>query len=183
MSDTNIDIGLVNCDSDLEQILVLQKQNLAFTDDGFVTVVHTLDILRAFHAVMPSVVARHDGMVVGYALSMPREASSLIPVLVPMFQRLDNMASLNGQRWYVMGQVCIADQWRGCGLFDRMYAQHRQSFASRFDWLITEIAKRNPRSLRAHARVGFVEIDHFTDDSDTWSVVGLPLAGTSEKNP
>jgi len=179
MHESTIEIGLASSDSDLEQILLLQQQNLTFTDDGFVTVVHTLDKLRAFHAVMPSVVARQNGAVIGYALSMPRAAASLIPVLAPMFLRLEQLPALNGQRWYVMGQVCIAAQWRGRSVFDGMYAEHRRCFAPQYDWLITEIAMRNPRSLHAHARVGFVEIDHFTDDSDEWSVVGLQLAGTA----
>jgi hypothetical protein len=107
---------------------------------------------------------------------MPREACDLVPVLVPMFQRLDTLPALKEQSWYVMGQVCVAEQWRGHGLFDRMYAEHHRHFASRFDWLITEIAMRNPRSLKAHARVGFVEMDRFCDATDEWSVVGLAIS-------
>jgi predicted GNAT superfamily acetyltransferase len=176
MNDITINVGLVNNDRDLEQILLLQKQNRAYTADGFVTVNHTLDILRAFHSVMPSVVARRNDQVIGYALSMPREASALVPVLGPMFQRLDTMPVLNNQSWYVMGQICVAEAWRGQGLFDRMYAEHRRHFAGQYDWLITEIALRNPRSLKAHARVGFVEIDQYRDATDDWSVVGLALS-------
>jgi hypothetical protein len=175
MTATSIEIGVVEGDNDLEQILVLQKRNLAFSKDGFVTVRHTLDILRAFHAVMPSVVARHQGNVVGYALSMPRETSGLVPVLEPMFRRLETLAALVAQRWYVMGQVCVDEAWRGCGLFDKLYDEHRNRYAGQFDWLVTEIAMRNPRSLKAHARAGFVEIDRHLDDTDEWSVVGLRL--------
>ena len=176
MNNTNIEVSPVRHERDLEQILLLQKQNLAFSADGFVTVNHTLEILREFHAIMPSVVARHNDQVVAYALSMPRESRTLVPVLGPMFQRLDAMPSLDGQRWYVMGQICVAEQWRGHALPDRLYAEHRNHFAGQFDWLITEIAMRNPRSLKAHARVGFIEMDRFRDDTDEWSVVGLPLA-------
>jgi len=176
MTATSIEIGCVEGDDDLEQILVLQKRNLTFSKDGFVTVHHTLDILRAFHAMMPSVVARHHGDVVGYALSMPREASGLVPILEPMFRRLDTLAVLAAQRWYVMGQVCVDEAWRGRGLFGKLYDEHRNRFAGQFDWLVTEIAMRNPRSLKAHARVGFVEIDRYVDDTDEWSVVGLRLS-------
>jgi predicted GNAT superfamily acetyltransferase len=169
----NFTIDLVQTDGDLEQILALQQHNLAFTQDGFVTVVHTLDILREFHRLMPSVVARHQGEVIAYALSMPRETAALIPVLTSMFERINDLPVLANKRWYVMGQVCVDQAWRGRGLFDGLYAGHRQHFAADFDWLVTEIAMRNPRSLAAHARAGFVEIDHFGDDVDEWSVVGL----------
>jgi hypothetical protein len=170
------EIGLVEGDKDFEQILELQKSNLVFSRDGFVTLRHTPAILRAFHEIMPSIVARHRGNVVGYALSMPRDASALVPELEPMFARLDSLATLANQRWYVMGQICIDEAWRGCGLFDRLYEGHRARFAASFDWLVTEIALRNPRSLKAHARVGFVEIDRHIDGADEWSVVGLNFA-------
>jgi GNAT superfamily N-acetyltransferase len=175
MTRTTICVDVVEGDADLEQILDLQKRNLAFSNDGFVTVHHTLDVLRVFHTTMPSVVARHGGDVIGYALSMPREASGLVPILDPMFERLDKLAVLAAKRWYVMGQICVDEAWRGRGIFDRLYDEHRNQYAARFDWLVTEIAMRNPRSLKAHARVGFVEIDRYRDASDEWSVVGLGL--------
>ena len=107
---------------------------------------------------------------------MPRGARQLVPVLDPMFCRLDGVTDLSAQRWYVMGQVCIDQDWRGCGLFDRLYSEHRIRFSNRFDWLVTEISIRNKRSQRAHARVGFTEIDHYRDVNDEWSVVGMRLA-------
>jgi GNAT superfamily N-acetyltransferase len=140
----DVDVGVAADDRDLEQILALQRRSLVPGEDGFVTVRHSLDGLRALHAAMPSVVARHRGEVAG--------------------------------RSYVMGQVCVDPSWRGRGLFDRLYAEHRARYADRFEWLVTEIAMRNPRSRKAHARVGFVEIDHYRDDTDEWSVVGWCFA-------
>ena len=166
-------VGLVQSAGDLEQILALQRANLVATSDGFVTVRHTLEILEAMHATMPSVVARDDGgAIVGYALSMTQAIAPLLSILGPMFARLARLPTLAGRRWYVMGQVCVAEAWRGRGLFDALYAEHRAVYAPSFDCLVTEIATRNPRSLRAHARVGFVEIDRYRDETDEWSVVG-----------
>jgi len=179
MNSTDIHIGLADSERDLEQILALQQLNLKFSRDGFVTVNHTINILRTFHKMMPSVVAKHQAKVVGYALSMPRETNLLVPVLQPMFERLDSLPILRNQRWYAMGQVCVDHAWRGVGVFDRLYAMHRECFADQFDWLVTEIAQRNPRSLNAHARIGFVEIDHYADQTDEWSVVGLRLNDTN----
>jgi hypothetical protein len=171
-----MDVGTVRDERELAQILALQRQNLAVTADGFVTVRHTLEILRAMHGQLPSVVARGEsGAVVGYALSMAREAQGLLPVLAPMFARLDALPVLAGKRWYVMGQVCVAEGWRGRGVFDALYAEHRRAYADRFDVLVTEIAPRNGRSMRAHARTGFVEIDRYRDATDEWSIVALDL--------
>lgn len=175
--------GLVETDADLEEILALQRAHLeaslADLRDGFVTVVHTLSILKAMHALMPSVVARDGGHVVAYALSMPRETRALLPILEPMFERLDVL--LPAERFYVMGQVCVAPSHRGSGVFDALFRAHRAHYASRYDSLVTEIASRNSRSLRAHARVGFEVLDRYKDETDDWAIVrwrwGLAPAG------
>jgi hypothetical protein len=166
-------IGVVEGERDLEQILALQQQNLVDRGDGFVTVRHTIEILRALHEQMPSVVARAStgDDVIAYALSMRKKTQALLPILAPMFARLEKL--LSTKRWYVMGQVCVDEAWRGKGVFDALFAEHRARFSSSFDTLVTEIATRNPRSLKAHARVGFVEIDRYRDDNDEWSVVAL----------
>jgi hypothetical protein len=104
---------------------------------------------------------------------MPRQARVLVPLIEPMFARLDSLEALAGRPWYVMGQVCVDERWRGHGVFGRLYDEHRNRYAGQFDWLVTEIATNNPRSLQAHARVGFVEIDRYADDTAQWSVVGL----------
>ena len=166
------DVGLAT-EADLPQILALQAANLepalVDTKDGFVTVVHTPEILARMHALQPSVVARHGGRVVAYALSMPRETRALLPLLAPFFAKLDDL--LPNDRWYVMGQVCVDRAHRGSGVFDALFAAHRAHYAASFECLVTEIATRNVRSLRAHARVGFETILTYRDDTDEWVVV------------
>jgi hypothetical protein len=169
-----VEVGLVASDADLSQILELQASNLepalADTRDGFVTVVHTLPILRAMHALMPSVVARADGRVVAYALSMPKETRDLLPILAPLFGKLDEL--LPDERYYVMGQVCVGSAHRGTGVFDALFAAHRASYGGTHDLLVTEIATRNTRSLRAHLRVGFAPLHSYRDAVDEWVIVG-----------
>lgn len=163
---------LVESGRDLEQILELQRRSREPTADGFVTVQHTLQILEAMHALMPSLIVRDgEGGLAGYALAMAREAQAMLPVLAPMFARLEVLDALRRRRWYVMGQVCVDEAWRGRGVFDALYAGHHASYGGSFDVLVTEIATRNGRSIRAHARVGFAEIDRYRDATDEWSVV------------
>jgi hypothetical protein len=150
-------------------------------EQGFVTVVHDEEKLRLMHALAPSVVAVErrasasggEGSLAGYALTMLPEARSLIPVLDPMFQQFERL-SFHGKplsNFYVMGQICVARGQRGKGVVDALYAGHRDLYAGRFDAIVTEIAVRNIRSARAHARVGFEEIHRFRDETDDWSVV------------
>jgi L-amino acid N-acyltransferase YncA len=175
-----IDVGLVESDHDLRAILRLQADNVerAVSADeakaqGFVTVVHSLAMLQAMHRMAPSVVARANGGIAGYALAMTREAQDLLPVLQPMFARLTAHARLVDVEWFVMGQICVAKEHRGSGVFDALYRGHRSHYPGRT--LVTEIAARNTRSLRAHSRVGFRTIDEYADSTETWIVVALAL--------
>ncbi len=65
--------------------------------------------------------------------------------------------------------------YRGQGVFDLLYAHHRQLFARQYDFVITEIATRNQRSQRAHERVGFETINTYRDELDEWNVVVMDL--------
>lgn len=165
----------VATDRELEQILALQRVNLAHNltaeetaAQGFVTVVHDLPLLRRMHAIAPSIVAVDGDVLAGYALVMPVECRELIPVLVPMFDRLD---ALGFGRYYIMGQICVAKSHRGRGVFDALYAAHRAHLGSRYERCVTEVATRNTRSMRAHARVGFRVVETYRDATDEWALV------------
>lgn len=164
-------VGLARNDQDLQGILRLQEASRAPTQDGFVTVKHSLEILQAMHRLAPSVVAWDEaGEVVAYAITMPREARPLVPILEPMFAMLDPM-EIPGS-WYVMGQVAVAPSQRGQGVFDALYHEHRSRYSGRWDQIITEVATRNGRSMRAHQRVGFRTLKLYQDATDHWAVIG-----------
>lgn len=167
---------------ELHQILKLQKQNLRGTidiaeekDQGFVTVNHTLEILQQMHQLEPSVIVKDNDTLAGFALVMPRECSELIPELRSMFNGLDKLVykdkPLSGYRFYVMGQVCIAKEYRGKGIFDMLYEKHRTELQDQYDFVITEVATRNTRSMRAHERVGFKPIHTHSDELDEWVMI------------
>ena len=172
-----VTVGLVESERDLEGILALQRECRPPTADGFVTVEHTLDLLRAMHALAPSIVARDaGGRIAGYALVMPKATRTLIPILEPMFQMIEGLpegtiCGRPGARWYVMGQVAVAPAHRGSGLFTRLYEEHRARYQHAFDAVVTEVSTRNPRSLAAHRRVGFRTISRYRDATDEWDVI------------
>ncbi len=174
---STFEVGVVDSDRDLEGILALQVANRTPTKDGFVTVVHTLDILRAMHALAPSIVARGaDRSIVAYALVMPRATRELLPILEPMFALIDalppgSLCAVPNPRWYVMGQVAVAEAYRGRGVFDALYEEHRTRYRETFDVVVTEVATRNTRSLRAHERVGFRTVKQYRDATDEWALI------------
>jgi len=178
----DVSIELANTTEDLKQVLALQAENHKSVVSreqglvtGFVTVKHDLSILTSMNASAAQVIAKSDGKVVGYSLVMLEEFKERIPVLIPMFDMFKTLHyqgnSVTNYRYYVMGQICVADGYRGLGIVDRMYAKHREVYSSRFDVCLTEVSTSNPRSMRAHERVGFKTIHTFSDATDEWNIL------------
>jgi len=185
-STQNIYFDIVKSKDDLEQILALQAENLKENlpesmrfQDGFVTVNHTLDQLAQMNIELPQIVAKADDQIIGYALAMPQSMKFHIKSLIPMFEMLDqlifNGKPLKDYEYYVMGQICIQKEYRGKGIFKGLYEMHKTLFYKNFDLCVTEISTANPRSIKAHEKIGFQTINAYRDDIDEWNVVVLEL--------
>jgi len=184
-----IQFATVSTAAEVHQILDLQARNLptslspeTMASQGFVTVRHNPAVLQRMNEVAPAAIAKAGGKVVGYALVMPREFAPHVPVLQPLFDMLDTL-SWNGAplrsnpRWFVMGQICVADGYRGRGIFDGLYRTLTNTYRGRYDFTVTEVAERNMRSLRAHERVGFRTLHTYPDETtgEVWRVIALDL--------
>jgi predicted GNAT family N-acyltransferase len=172
----------VNTIEELQQILHLQQQNLPknisaeeLRSQGFVTFQHSLEILQQFHQLAPSVIVKDDDRVVAYALTVVNEARHIFPPMESMSQLLETLQWKNkpfsNYRYYEMGQVCVAKNYRGKGIFEMLYQQHKNSYSHQYDLLVTKISTKNHRSLRAHEKVGFEIFTVEKDELDEWAVV------------
>ncbi|QJW91359.1 GNAT family N-acetyltransferase [Spirosoma taeanense] len=177
-------ITTAQSDADVLGILALQRANLrknlladVQTAQGFLTVEHNPAVLTRMNQAAPSIIAKDGDCVVGYALTMLSDFRNDVPELTPLFSFIDTLTyqgnALSTYDYYVMGQVCVADGYRGQQLFDRMYERHRELYARQYRLLVTDISQRNTRSLRAHSRVGFEPLHAFHDPTlgETWVVV------------
>lgn len=175
-------LKIAESEEELSQILWLQDVNhfsnlspIQKQIDGFVTVKHTLPLLQAMQQAAPQIIAVDNNKVVGYALTMLTSFSQKIPVLEPMFDVFFGLSyqekPLSNYRYYVMGQICIDSHYRGQGLFQKLYAKHKELFSKQFDCCLTEVSVNNPRSLNAHQHVGFKTIHTYTDEQDTWNIM------------
>lgn len=184
-----IQFATVSNAAEVKQILDLQARNLpaslsadTMASQGFVTVRHDPAVLQRMNQTSPAVIAKAGDEVVAYALVMPREFAVDIPVLQPMFETF-GVLSWNGvplrdnPRWFVMGQVCVAEGYRGTGIFDGLYRTLAQAYGGRYDFTVTEVAARNTRSLRAHGRIGFRTLHTYHDAAadELWHVIVLDL--------
>jgi len=170
-------------EKDLQQILQLQKQNGAaqltaeqIASQGFVTVMHTFSALKKMNDIEAHVVAKDDDRVIAYVLAMTARSRFEIPVLMPMFEMFEQITWQNKKiadyRYIVVGQVCVAEGYRGQGIFDACYEAYRNCFKNKYEFAITEIATRNQRSIKAHKRVGFETVHRYeAPDGEAWDIV------------
>lgn len=185
-----IHFAQVASEEEIQQILELQARNhgsaldaATAADQGFVTVRHEPDVLRRMNRAHPSVIAKRGDRLAGYCLVMLPDFATDVPILAPMFATLETLSwrgrPLRDWRWFVMGQVCVAEEVRGQGVFDGLYARLREACRGSFDVVVTEIAERNTRSIRAHERVGFETMHTYREDvtGEVWRVVGWSLQG------
>jgi len=178
----NIKITTIEGKEDIHAVIALQQANLpanipaeTAASQGFVTVQHDFLLLEKMNQAVPQLVAKDGERVVGYALVMLPSFQEMIPVLKSMFAIFDQVEyrqrKITDYNYYVMGQVCIAEGYRGRGIFDQLYLKHKELFSQDFDFCITEIALRNVRSMKAHQRAGFETIHTYRDETDHWAIV------------
>lgn len=182
-----IDFTTVTTVDEVRQILDLQEINHpaslspeVMASQGFVTVRHDPAVLQRMNEIAPAVIAKDGVQVVGYALVMPREFASHVPILEPMFETLNGLCWREqplraNPRWFVMGQICVAEGYRGSGIFDGMYRTMKDAYRRDYDFTVTEVADRNPRSIRAHERVGFQQLHTYPDETtgEVWRMIVL----------
>ena len=168
---------------DLKQILILQNKNLKVAlsqeevnSQGFVTVKHDLELLKKMNNPYPHVVAKRNNIVCGYALVMLKEIVEDLPMLIPMFDKINKLTykniSLKDSSYFIMGQVCVAKAYRGSAVFGELYKNLCFHMKRHFRFVITEIDRKNQRSIKAHAKVGFEILTSYKDKQDTiWDII------------
>jgi hypothetical protein len=174
----NYTIGTLR-DDEIEALLDLQRANLkqnldaqTIDSQGFVSFTYDIPTMQRMIAAAPTIIARaDDGTIVGYALSATLDFSATNELLAPLATFSQKISPLSNRQFYLCGQVCVREGWRGLGVFDALYEGHRRVLGSSYDCIVTEIADENQRSLNAHYRVGFKTIHRYTEGVIDWHVV------------
>ncbi len=166
-------------EKELEQILSLQQENLPKNmspeeceREGFLTVEHSMDILKAMNDECGHIIAVEDGKVIGYALCMHPKFADEIEVLKPMFEQINTLVD-EPQSYMAMGQICVAKSHRGQGVFRNLYLTMRSRLPEGFDTIITEVDGKNKKSLAAHAAIGFETLKVYRSGVREWHLVAL----------
>ncbi len=166
---------------ELYQILELQRANIpsAISEtekekEGFVTVHHTFEVLKAMNDKCAHIIAKCNDSVIGYTLCMVKEFKEEIEVLKPMFQQIENC--LNEYETYVvMGQVCIDKAFRKRGVFRGLYNTMKEELKNHYSYIVTEVDLKNTRSLNAHYAIGFKILYSYRANRQDWDIISWKL--------
>lgn len=162
---------------ELEQIRTLQLQNSSQNisseeklQEGFVTVQHSVALLEQMNYACAHIIAKDNDIVIGFALVMLSSFRNKIEVLIPMFERIDELVPKD-KTYVVMGQICVDKNYRKQGIFRGLYHFYKEALHHEFDFLITEVAAINIRSMHAHDAIGFKIIDTYHEDGIEWNII------------
>jgi ribosomal protein S18 acetylase RimI-like enzyme len=175
-------VKLVSELNELEGIRSLQEQNLGkhltaaeASMEGFVTAEYTVEFLKAMHDVHPSIIAKDNDTVVGYALVATNPIREQHPLLADLFNTIDKViykgTPLKDTRFVVVGQLCVGKGYRGQGLVQRMYEFYKESLKDSYEYLITDVVQTNQRSIKAHLKTGFKVVDTLEYEGMKWDIV------------
>lgn len=178
----SVTIDLVRTTEELYGIRDLQALNLrkniddaTAAADGFLTAEYTIAYLQQMHDASPSIIAKDGNKIVGYALVATKSVRNGHDLMADLFNVIDTKhykgKSLKKINYVVVGQLCVAKEKRGQGLVKRMYDFFRDCYASTYEYLITDVAQANTRSLNAHKKSGFIVIDTLEYGGIGWDIV------------
>ncbi len=178
-----IEYSIVQTEQELKGIHSLLESNLAINvpdevedKEGFLTVAYSYADLKRMHDTDPAIIAKDNDQVIAYVLALNPVIKKDFPILVPFLELFDNIIyegkPVSTYNYLIIGQACIEKNYRGKGVFKKIYAAYNARFRDKYDFAISEIATRNKRSMNAHSRIGFIPVHEYTGpDGVQWTVV------------
>ncbi len=158
--------------SDIPGVLALQEKNLFANlseeerKAGFVTTPFTIPQLETIITAKGLFVAEDKDEIIAYIFAGTWEYFFQWAIFPFMASRLPEL-SFNGQsittnNSFQYGPVCIALEYRGQGLFQKLFEEMRSTWLSDYSISITFINQVNDRSTKAHTqKLGWEIIDEF----------------------
>lgn len=154
------------------------KQNITAEEaieQGFLTAAYTIKYLQEMNSASPSIIAKDGDKVVGYALVATKDIRNGHDLVEGLFDAIDkseyNGKLLRDVNYVVVGQLCVAKEYRGQDLVQKLYGHFRDCLSKEFTYLITDIAQANTRSLNAHKKRGFKVINELMYGGFKWDIV------------
>lgn len=149
---------------------------------GFVTTNFTPEQIEKLIEFEQGITVAYQGnQIAGYMMAASWDFWSQWPMFVYMIENLPGLACdnqpLTVENSYQYGPVCIAREFRGQGLLQRMFEYSRQHMMKRYPYLVTFINKKNLRSFSAHTqKIGLQVVSEFQYNQNDFYELAHPTA-------
>ena len=145
--------------------------------DGFVTTLFTCEQFKEIIEEENGLAIACDGDdVVGYAMAASWEYWSKWPLFQHMIKDLPTTEYLGQvlsvENSYQYGPIAIHTDYRGSLVLPNLYEFSRTQMKDRYPIMITFINQINPRSIRAHAKLGLDIIKSFEFNNNQYYELG-----------
>lgn len=167
--------------SELQQLYHISTIRDEDKADGFVTTLFTHDHFREMIEKESGLaIACADERVVAYAMAASWQYWTPWPLFQYMINELPRTVylgrALSLDNSYQYGPICIHRSFRGTGVLANLFEFSREQMEHRFPILITFINQANPRSFRAHTRLGLDVIKTFAFNNNEYYLLGYDTA-------
>ena len=175
----------VSEDSELEEILKLQKRNLPealtskeMNSQGFVSLKYTFENLKNLNLEEAAIICKSDSGVVAYILAIGKGSEISMPSLESLKAKLSKSLykdkPISAYNYVLIGQVCVDKNYRQQGVFKSCYELYKHTFQNKYEFAVTFISDKNHRSLHAHKKLGFQFINKYkSNDNEVWNIALL----------
>ncbi len=170
---------------DMEGVLALLKANhvSSMTEEekknGFVTTnMNEEQFIRLVEEEDGVTIAKDGDKIVAFALAASWDYWKEWPLFQYMIEILPensyNGETLTTKNSYQYGPVCVDKNYRGQGIFEKVFFASLENMEKRFPYMITFVNKVNPRSFAAHTRKAHMdEVMDFSWNSNNYWMLGI----------
>ena len=175
--------------NDIPEILALQERNLVTRlsaieqQQGFVTTPFTAPQLVELIGERRLFVLSDGKLLGGYMAAPSWDYLAPWPIFEVLLAKLTPFAvagqPIRRENSFQYGPVCIAQELRGGGHFEQLFALMRREMASRYAIGATFINQRNPRSFAAHTRkAGLSLLTSFSFNQNLYYALAFATSGS-----
>ena len=176
-------------DADVDSLCSLQEHNLRANlslqeqqRGGYLSIAFSVDEFAAFNRDLGVLVARMKHEVVAYCCISSAGFNAKLPILEQIVKRIEGYSVPGASKLptlatsCIWGPVCIAEPWRGNEILQKLFTYAGSiSKQAGYDFCFSFVSTGNPRSLKAHLKLPFREIDKVSHNDNEFDVIGCQL--------
>ncbi len=171
--------------TDFDGIVKLQDLNLASNisdnqkKDGFLSAAFSAQQFQSMDNDGCVIAGLEGDLVKAFLCSSTPMFNLPFPLPAAMIERFSNIdlggKCLSNQQILITGPVCIDQSLRGQGVLEKLYEALYKELFGQYDAAVVFVSKENPRSIKAHEKLGMSVLDEFDFKNNHYVIMAMAL--------